>query len=145
MSSELSRAVINKQHARGQLVLRRPGLRLATEKGHKDRRSSPIMEAEMNVAYTAHATATGGREGHSRSDDGKDDVALTPPKELGGSGTGVNPEQLFAAGYAACYLGAIKFAAGKEKIKISDDAKVTAHVGIGERDDKEGFGLTVTL
>jgi lipoyl-dependent peroxiredoxin len=77
----------------------------------------------MNVAYTAHATATGGREGHSRSDDGKVDVALTPPKELGGSGTGVNPEQLFAAGYAACYLGAIKFAAGKEKIKISDDAK----------------------
>jgi lipoyl-dependent peroxiredoxin len=103
------------------------------------------MEAKMNVAYTAHATATGGREGHSRSDDGKVDVALTPPKELGGSGTGVNPEQLFAAGYAACYLGAIKFAAGKEKIKISDEAKVTAHVGIGERDDKEGFGLTVTL
>jgi len=97
----------------------------------------------MKVAYTAHATATGGREGHSRTDDGKVDVNLTPPKELGGSGTGVNPEQLFAAGYAACYLGAIKFAAGKEKVKISDDAEVTAHVGIGERDDKEGFGLTV--
>ena len=65
----------------------------------------------MKVAYTAHATATGGREGHSRTDDGKVDVNLAPPKELGGSGTGVNPEQLFAAGYAACYLGAIKFAA----------------------------------
>jgi lipoyl-dependent peroxiredoxin len=97
----------------------------------------------MKVAYTAHATATGGREGHSRTDDGKVDVQMTPPKELGGSGTGVNPEQLFATGYAACYLGAIKFAASKEKIKISDEAKVTAHVGIGERDDKEGFGLTV--
>jgi osmotically inducible protein OsmC len=103
------------------------------------------MEAEMKVAYTAHATATGGREGHSRTDDGKVDVQLTPPKELGGSGTGVNPEQLFATGYAACYLGAIKFAAGKEKIKIGDDAKVTAHIGIGERDDKQGFGLTAEL
>jgi osmotically inducible protein OsmC len=103
------------------------------------------MEPNMKVAYTAHATATGGREGHSRTDDGKVDVNMTPPKELGGSGTGVNPEQLFATGYSACYLGAIKFAAGKEKIKISDDAKVTAHVGIGERDDKEGFGLTVEL
>ena len=99
----------------------------------------------MKVAYTAHATATGGREGHSRTDDDKVDVTMTPPKELGGSGNGVNPEQLFATGYAACYLGAIKFAASKEKVKISDDAKVTAHVGIGERDDKEGFGLTVDL
>ena len=99
----------------------------------------------MNVAYTAHATATGGRDGHSRTDDGKVDVKLTPPKEMGGTGTGVNPEQLFATGYAACYLGAIKFVAGKDKIKIGDDAKVTAHVGIGERDDKQGFGLTVAF
>jgi Ohr subfamily peroxiredoxin len=99
----------------------------------------------MNVAYTANATATGGRDGHSRTDDGKVDVQLTVPKEMGGPGTGVNPEQLFATGYAACYLGAIKFVAGKDKIRIGEDAKVTAHVGIGERDDKEGFGLTVTL
>src|SRR3954453_8317666 len=99
----------------------------------------------MNVAYTAHATATGGRDGHSRTDDGKVDVRLSVPKEMGGSGTGSNPEQLFAAGYSACYLGAIKFVAGKEKIKIADDAKVTAHVGIGERDDKQGFGLTIAL
>lgn len=99
----------------------------------------------MNVAYTAHATATGGRDGHSRTDDGKVDVQLTLPKEMGGPGTGVNPEQLFATGYAACYLGAIKFVASKDKIRIGEDAKVTAHVGIGERDDKEGFGLTVSL
>jgi len=99
----------------------------------------------MNVAYTAHATATGGRDGHSRTDDGKVDVRLSLPKEMGGSGTGSNPEQLFAAGYSACYLGAIKFVAGKEKVKIADDSKVTAHVGIGERDDKQGFGLTVAL
>jgi len=99
----------------------------------------------MNVAYTAHATATGGRDGHSRTDDGKVDVRLSLPKEMGGSGTGSNPEQLFAAGYSACYLGAIKFVAGKEKVKIADDAKVTAHVGIGERDDKQGFGLTIAL
>lgn len=99
----------------------------------------------MNVAYTANATATGGRDGHSRTDDGKVDVTLTLPKEMGGPGTGVNPEQLFATGYAACYLGAIKFVAGKDKIRIGEDAKVTAHVGIGERDDKEGFGLTVSL
>jgi lipoyl-dependent peroxiredoxin len=99
----------------------------------------------MNVAYTANATATGGRDGHSRTDDGKVDVTLTLPKEMGGPGTGVNPEQLFATGYAACYLGAIKFVAGKDKIRIGEDAKVTAHVGIGERDDKQGFGLTVAL
>ena len=64
---------------------------------------------------------------------------------LGWWGTGTNPEQLFSVGYSACYLGALKFVAGKEKLKISDDAKVSANVGIGERDDKEGFGLVVEL
>jgi len=99
----------------------------------------------MNVVYTAHGSATGGREGQGRTDDGKVDVKLTLPKEMGGNGTGTNPEQLFSVGYSACYLGALKHVAGKEKIKISDDAKVSANVGIGERDHKQGFGLTVAL
>jgi lipoyl-dependent peroxiredoxin len=95
----------------------------------------------MKIGYTAHASATGGREGQGRTDDGRVDVKLTPP----GKGDGVNPEQLFAVGYSACYLGAVKHVAGKEGIKVSDEAKVTAHVGIGERDDQQGFGLAVTL
>ena len=99
----------------------------------------------MKVLYTAHGSATGGRDGLGRTDDGKVDVKLTVPNEMGGSGNGTNPEQLFSVGYSACYLGAIKFVAGKEKIKISDDAKVSANVSIGERDDKQGFGLAVEL
>ena len=99
----------------------------------------------MKAVYTAHGSATGGRDGQGRTDDGKVDVKLSVPKEMGGSGTGTNPEQLFSVGYSACYLGALKFVAGKEKIKVSDDAKVSANVGIGERDDKQGFGLVVEL
>lgn len=99
----------------------------------------------MKPIYTAHGSATGGRDGKGRSDDGKVDVTLSVPKEMGGTGTGTNPEQLFSVGYSACYLGALKFVAGKEKIKVPDDARVSANVGIGERDDKQGFGLTVAL
>ena len=99
----------------------------------------------MKAVYTAHGSATGGRDGKGRTDDGKVDVTLSVPKEMGGTGTGTNPEQLFSVGYSACYLGALKFVAGKEKIKVSDDARVSANVGIGERDDKQGFGLTVAL
>ncbi|WP_035611886.1 organic hydroperoxide resistance protein [Haloferula sp. BvORR071] len=100
----------------------------------------------MKVLYTTQATATGGREGHSKTEDGKVDVNLSVPKELGGpGGEGTNPEQLFATGYSACFLGAIKFAAGKEKIHIPADATVTAKVGIGARDDGGGFGLEVEL
>ena len=99
----------------------------------------------MKAVYTAHGSATGGRDGKGRTDDSKVDVVLSVPKEMGGSGTGTNPEQLFSVAYSACYLGALKFVAGKEKVKISDDAKVSANVGIGERDDKQGFGLTVAL
>jgi osmotically inducible protein OsmC len=99
----------------------------------------------MKAVYTAHGSATGGRDGKGRTDDGKVDVTLSVPKEMGGTGNGTNPEQLFSVGYSACYLGALKFVAGKEKIKISDDARVSANVGIGERDDKQGFGLTVAL
>lgn len=100
----------------------------------------------MKALYTAHAHATGGREGSAATDNNALSVALSTPKELGGGGgTGTNPEQLFAAGYAACFLGAIKFVAAQDKVKIPDDAKVESSVGIGQRDDGTGFGLVVTL
>lgn len=100
----------------------------------------------MEVLYTAHASATGGREGLARTDDGKVDIKLSTPNQLGGSGgEGTNPEQLFAAGYSACFLGAMKAVAGRDKIKLPDDATVSADVGIGKRDDGEGFGLKVAL
>jgi osmotically inducible protein OsmC len=98
----------------------------------------------IDVKYTAHGSATGGRDGKGRTDDGKVDVGLGVPKEMGGGGNGTNPEQLFAVGYSACYLGALKFVAGKEGVKISDDAKVSTNVGIGPRSDGGGFGLTIS-
>ena len=98
----------------------------------------------MKALYTAHAHATGGREGSAATDDAKVDVKLSTPKELGGGGgAGTNPEQLFAAGYAACFLGAIKFVAGKDKITVSEDSKIESSVGIGPRDDGTGFGLGI--
>lgn len=100
----------------------------------------------MKVLYTTKASATGGREGHAASEDGVLDVTLTTPKELGGDGkTGTNPEQLFAAGYSACFLGALKAAGRKAKVTIPNDTTVTATVGIGPRDDGEGFGIDVAL
>lgn len=100
----------------------------------------------MNVLYTTQATATGGREGHAKTADGVLEVSLSTPKELGGAGgPGTNPEQLFACGYAACFLGALKYAAGQEKITIPNDATVTGKVGIGPRDDGNGFGIEVEL
>lgn len=99
----------------------------------------------MKVLYTANATATGGRDGRAVSDDGLLDVKLAPPKELGGNGGATNPEQLFAAGYAACFIGALKFVGGRDKIAVPAAVSVTSNVGIGPRDDGEGFGLTVTL
>jgi len=97
------------------------------------------------VLYRASATATGGRDGRSRTADGALDVKLTVPKELGGpGGEGVNPEQLFATGYAACFLGALKFYAGQKKVKVPDDASVTVSVGIGPREDM-GFGIDVAI
>lgn len=99
----------------------------------------------MSILYTAVATSTGGgREGRSTSADGRLDLQLNVPKELGGNGgPGTNPEQLFAAGYSACFLGALRFVAGKEKVKVPDTATVTADVGIGPKG--EGFGLAVKL
>lgn len=98
------------------------------------------------VLYTTEATATGGRTGSAASADGRLSVTLDTPKELGGGGgQGTNPEQLFAAGYSACFLGALKFVAGKEKVALSPETTVTATVGIGPRDDGQGFGLDVAL
>lgn len=100
----------------------------------------------MNILYTTRATSTGGRVGSSRSEDGALAVTLTKPKELGGDGAlGTNPEQLFAAGYSACFLGALGFVAGKEKVKLPADTTVTATVGIGPREDGQGFGIDVAL
>ncbi len=100
----------------------------------------------MNVLYRTEATATGGRTGFASTADGAFKVALATPKELGGAGgEGANPEQLFASGYAACFLGALKFVAGQRKVRITEDSTVTAAVGIGKRDDGQGFGLDVAL
>lgn len=99
----------------------------------------------MKVLYTATVTSTGGRDGRATSDDGLLDVKLAPPKELGGAGGATNPEQLFAAGYTACFIGAMKFVGGRDKIAVPAAVAVTANVGIGPREDGEGFGLTVTL
>ncbi|WP_310389851.1 organic hydroperoxide resistance protein [Roseateles sp.] len=96
------------------------------------------------VLYTAHATSTGGREGNSATPDGALSVTLSTPKELGGAGgPGTNPEQLFAAGYSACFIGAMKVVAGKMKIALPADLSVTAEVGIGPI--PAGFGIQVAL
>ncbi|MBP2296538.1 organic hydroperoxide resistance protein [Azospirillum rugosum] len=97
----------------------------------------------MKVLYTTKATATGGRDGKAQSDDGLLSVNLAAPKELGGQGGATNPEQLFAAGYSACFIGAIKFVGNRDKIAVPKDVSVTAKVAIGARDDGEGFGLSV--
>lgn len=100
----------------------------------------------MKTLYTAHGSATGGREGQAATDTGNVKLELNTPKELGGGGgEGTNPEQLFAMGYSACFLGALKFVAGKEKVKIPEDARVSADIGIGPRDDGQGFGITAKL
>ena len=99
----------------------------------------------VDVKYRTQATATGGREGSARTADGSFQVKLSTPKELGGGGgDGNNPEQLFAAGYAACFLGAMKAVSGKEGVKVPEDATVNATVGIGPRSEG-GFGITADL
>ncbi|NMN98202.1 organic hydroperoxide resistance protein [Antrihabitans stalactiti] len=98
----------------------------------------------MTILYTAEALATGdGRNGHARTTDGKIDVVLAAPKEMGGSGEGTNPEQLFAAGYSACFHSALRLVGKREKANI-DDSAVGAQVGIGPN-GSGGFGLEVTL
>ncbi|RCH69320.1 organic hydroperoxide resistance protein [Streptomyces sp. SDr-06] len=97
---------------------------------------------KSEVLYTAVATAENGRDGRVSTDDGRLDVVVNPPKEMGGSGAGTNPEQLFAAGYSACFQGALGVVARSEKADISGST-VTAHVGIGKNDD--GFGIHVEI
>lgn len=98
------------------------------------------------VIYTAHATATGGRDGTAKSDDGKLSVKLNPPKEMGGNGDGVNPEQLFAAGYAACFIGAMKFVAGQKKIALPADVSIDSAVEFGPRaGGAKGFNIGVKM
>jgi Ohr subfamily peroxiredoxin len=104
----------------------------------------PFMTIQsVDVLYTAVATAENGRDGRVASDDGKLDVVVNPPKELGGNGAGTNPEQLFAAGYSACFQGALGVVARQAKADISG-SRVTAKVGIGKV-ESGGFGLTVEI
>lgn len=96
------------------------------------------------ILYTAQATAVGGREGRAASSDQTLDIALSTPTELGGAGgKGTNPEQLFAAGYSACFLGALRYVAGQEGVSIPDNAAVTGRVGIGPV--STGFAIDVAL
>ncbi len=102
------------------------------------------MNVLQNIAYTAKAIATGGREGIAKSDDKRLNVTLSTPKGLGGDdGQGTNPEQLVAAGYAACFIGALKFVAGQEKISLPTDTHINSEVSIGAIDG--GFGIEVKL
>ena len=102
-----------------------------------------MSNGTIDVLYTAVATAENGRDGRVASDDGRLDVVVNPPAELGGSGAGTNPEQLFAAGYSACFQSALGVVARREKADVSGSL-VTARVGIGS-DGDGGFGLTVRL
>jgi Ohr subfamily peroxiredoxin len=101
------------------------------------------MNKLEQILYTAHTHTTGGRDGKAVSDDGLLNVSLSLPKEMGGAGTATNPEQLFAAGYSACFMGALKHVAGLKKIKIPDDASIDAAVDIGPI--PQGFGISVRL
>lgn len=99
----------------------------------------------VDVKYSTSAVATGGRDGSARTTDGSFEVKLSTPRELGGAGgDGQNPEQLFAAGYAACFIGAMKAVAPSLQLKVPAEATVQANVGIGPRSEG-GFGLTVDL
>ncbi|WP_010160615.1 organic hydroperoxide resistance protein [Sphingomonas sp. PAMC 26617] len=99
----------------------------------------------INVIYKTSATATGGRDGSTRSDDGSVDLKLVVPKEMGGpGGDGANPEKLFAAGYSACFIGAMKAVSGKVGVKVPADTTVTAEIGFGPRSEG-GFGITADL
>ncbi|GGW60459.1 organic hydroperoxide resistance protein [Alishewanella tabrizica] len=97
----------------------------------------------MDILYKAVVTATGGRDGQAKSDDGLLETKLAAPKKLGGKGDATNPEQLFAAGYAACFIGALKFVAGQSKQTLPTDSSIRAEVGIGKVEG--GFSLDVDL
>src|SRR3984885_6485104 len=94
--------------------------------------------------YTAHARVTGGRVGTTKSDDGQIDLKLDRPIEMGGIGNGTNPEQLFAAGYAACFTGALRVVAGKRHIRVPEDVAIDSAVSFGPlAEGVEGFGIAV--
>jgi Ohr subfamily peroxiredoxin len=96
------------------------------------------------VLYRAHAKATGGRDGRAVSSDNVLDLKLTLPREMGGTGeVGTNPEQLFAAGYSACFLGALKYVAGQQKVTLPPTTSIEGSVGIGPI--PTGFGIEVEL
>ncbi|CAG2157614.1 organic hydroperoxide resistance protein [Cupriavidus numazuensis] len=95
------------------------------------------------VLYTAHATATGGRDGRAVTSDGQLDAKLALPKEMGGKGDGLNPEQLFAAGYSACFIGAMRHVAAQQKIVLPPDTSIEGSVGIGPI--PQGFGIQAEL
>ena len=98
------------------------------------------------VLYTAHATSTGGRDGKSVAADGHLDVKLDPPKEMGGKGEGTNPESLFAAGYSACFIGAMKAVAGRQKLALPAEVSIKSDVSIGPMAGKPGaFGIAVAM
>ncbi|NGP18165.1 organic hydroperoxide resistance protein [Devosia aurantiaca] len=101
-----------------------------------------------SAVYTAHAHTTGGRTGTSKTDDGRLEVTLDTPKAMGGNdGPGTNPEQLFAAGYSACFLGALKAVARGEKVKVPDETTIDASVSFGENANEgaKGFNIAVEL
>lgn len=100
----------------------------------------------MKNIYEAKVTSVGGREGRATSEDKHLDVALSTPKALGGpGGNGTNPEQLFAAGYSACFIGAMKFVAGQQKIALPQNLSVSANIGIGENPKGVGFAISADL
>jgi Ohr subfamily peroxiredoxin len=95
------------------------------------------------ILYTARAHTTGGRDGRSVTDDGLLDVKLAVPKSMGGAGNATNPEQLFAAGYSACFMGALKHVAGLKKVTVPGDAAIDASVDLGPT--VHGFGIAARL
>ena len=99
----------------------------------------------IEVVFTAESTATGGgRDGHVKSSDGRIDLDTRMPKEAGGNGEGTNPEQLFSAGYAACFLGALRLVARNDDVRLDDATGITAQVGFG-KDPEGGFGINAHL
>jgi osmotically inducible protein OsmC len=104
-----------------------------------------IVRMSIEVVFTAESTATGGgRDGHVKSSDGRIDLDTRMPKEAGGNGEGTNPEQLFSAGYAACFLGALRLVARNNDIALDDASGITAQVGFG-KDPAGGFGINANL
>jgi len=104
-----------------------------------------IEPMSIEVIFTSESTATGGgREGHVKSTSGRIDLTTNHPKEMGGSGAGTNPEELFSAGYAACFLGALRLVARNEKIDLDDASGITARVGFG-KDPAGGFAINAHL